>query len=120
MAQLLHIDASPRGQRSHTRRLTKELVDLWKKAHSDSTVVYRDVGRHSPPHVDEAWIAAAFTPPLLCLPQARSQHGERTGAVLMLRSLGFAASSVKSASVDSRATAWRSGSAAPASGTRVT
>ena len=63
MTQVLHIDASPRSDRSHTRRLTREFVDAWLETRPTDTVVYRDVGHHPPPHVDEAWIAAAFTPP---------------------------------------------------------
>ncbi len=63
MAHILHIDSSPRGERSHSRRLTKEFVEQWKQAHPDDTVTYRDVGRIPVPHVDEPWIAAAFTPP---------------------------------------------------------
>lgn len=71
MAHLLHIDSSPRGERfpsealrgSHSRRMTREFVEQWKQAHPSDTVTYRDVGRNPVPHVDEAWIAAAFTPP---------------------------------------------------------
>jgi FMN-dependent NADH-azoreductase len=28
MANILHIDASPRGERSHSRRMTREFVEL--------------------------------------------------------------------------------------------
>lgn len=63
MTHLLHIDASPRGERSHSRRLTKEFVAQWKQTHPNNTVIYRDIGRNPVPHVDESWIAAAFTPP---------------------------------------------------------
>jgi FMN-dependent NADH-azoreductase len=62
MAHLLHIDASPRGERSHSRRMTREFVEQWKQAHPGDTVTYRDIGRNPVPHVDEPWIAAAFTP----------------------------------------------------------
>lgn len=62
MAQLFHIDASPRGNRSHSRALTREFVNTWMTSHPADTVVYRDVGHYPPPPVDEAWIAAAFTP----------------------------------------------------------
>ncbi|OLP18495.1 FMN-dependent NADH-azoreductase [Leptolyngbya sp. 'hensonii'] len=62
MAHLLHIDASPRGERSHSRRLTREFVESWKQTHPGDIVTYRDIGRHPVPHVDEAWIAAAYTP----------------------------------------------------------
>lgn len=63
MAHLLHIDSSPRGERSHSRRLSREFVEAWKQAHSGDTVTYRDVGRNTVPHVDEPWIAASYTPP---------------------------------------------------------
>ncbi|ARV57740.1 FMN-dependent NADH-azoreductase [Nostocales cyanobacterium HT-58-2] len=69
MAHLLHIDASPRGERSHSRRLTRELVEAWKQAHPTDTVTYRDVGRYPVPHIDELWIAAAYTPQELRTPQ---------------------------------------------------
>jgi FMN-dependent NADH-azoreductase len=63
MAHLLHIDSSPRGERSHSRRMTREFVEQWKQAHPGDTVTYRDLGRNPVPHVDEPWIAAAFTSP---------------------------------------------------------
>ncbi len=68
-AHLLHIDSSPRGERSHSRRLTREFVEAWKQAHPDDVVTYRDVGRHPVPHVDEPWIAAAYTLPEQRTPQ---------------------------------------------------
>jgi len=63
MANILHIDSSPRGERSISRSLTYEFITSWKDAHPSETVTYRDLGHHPVPHVDEAWIAAAFTPP---------------------------------------------------------
>ena len=63
MTHLLHIDSSPRGERSHSRRLSREFVEAWKQAHSINTVTYRDIGRNPVPHVNEQWIAAAYTPP---------------------------------------------------------
>lgn len=63
MAHLLHIDSSPRGERSHSRRMTREFVEQWKQAHPNDAVTYRDIGRNPIPHVDEPWIAAAFSPP---------------------------------------------------------
>lgn len=62
MAHLLHIDSSPRGDRSHSRRMTREFVEAWQQTHPTDTVTYRDVGRQPVPHVDEPWIAAAYTP----------------------------------------------------------
>ena len=69
MANILHIDSSPRGERSHTRRLTRELVEARMQAHPADVVTYRDVGRNPVPHVDEPWIAAAYTPPEQRTPQ---------------------------------------------------
>ncbi|AKG23712.1 FMN-dependent NADH-azoreductase [Calothrix sp. 336/3] len=63
MAQILHIDSSPRGDRSFSRKFSHEFLAAWKNAHPDDTVTYRDLGRNPVPHVDESWIAAAFTPP---------------------------------------------------------
>jgi FMN-dependent NADH-azoreductase len=42
--------------------MTREFVEQWKQTHLDDTVTYRDVGRNPIPHVDEPWIAAAFSP----------------------------------------------------------
>ena len=63
MTNLLHIDSSPRGEKSHSRRLTQEFVEKWQHMHPSDTVTYRDIGRQPVPHVDEPWIAAAYTPP---------------------------------------------------------
>lgn len=63
MANLLHIDTSPRGERSHSRRLTQEFIEKWQHVHPNDTVTYRDIGRQPVPHVDEPWIAAGYTPP---------------------------------------------------------
>ncbi|MBH8576608.1 FMN-dependent NADH-azoreductase [Nostocaceae cyanobacterium CENA369] len=63
MANILHIDTSPRGERSISRSLCYEFITSWKDAHPGDTVTYRDLGHNPVPHVDESWIAAAFTPP---------------------------------------------------------
>jgi FMN-dependent NADH-azoreductase len=63
MTHILHIDSSPRGERSFSRKFSYEFVTRWKNAHSGDTVTYRDLGHNPVPHVDESWIAAAFTPP---------------------------------------------------------
>jgi FMN-dependent NADH-azoreductase len=69
MTNILHIDSSPRGERSHSRTLTHKLVTEWKAAHSKISVTYRDLGHNPVPHVDESWIAAAFTPPQAHTPE---------------------------------------------------
>lgn len=62
MAHLLQIDASPRGERSQSRRLTREFVEQWQQTHAADSLTYRDIGRIPIPHVDELWIAAAYRP----------------------------------------------------------
>lgn len=61
MTHILHIDSSPRSERSISRLLTKEFITAWKQAYPNHTVTYRDLGRHLIPPIDEAWIAAAFS-----------------------------------------------------------
>lgn len=63
MAHILHLDASPRGDRSVSRMLTKEFITGWKAAYPDDTITYRDLGHHPVPLVSETWIAAAFSAP---------------------------------------------------------
>lgn len=63
MARLLHLDASPRGDRSISRTLTKEFAAEWQSKYPDGTVTYRDLGHESVPLVSENWIAAAFSNP---------------------------------------------------------
>ena len=62
MANLLHVDSSPRGERSHSRKLSAEFVQQWLAKHPGDQVTYRDLGTHPMPLVDEPWIAAAYTP----------------------------------------------------------
>jgi FMN-dependent NADH-azoreductase len=70
--RLLHIDASPRGERSHTRRLTREAIAAWLSERPADEVVHLEVGRRPPPPVDEHWIAAAFTSPDSRTPDMRA------------------------------------------------
>ena len=62
MSQILHIDVSPRGDRSESRKLAQEFISGWQSSHPDDTVVYRDLSQNPPPYVDLNWIAAAFNP----------------------------------------------------------
>lgn len=63
MTRILHIDSSARGERSISRTLSQEFIDAWKNSHPEDRVQYRDLGRKPVPHVDENWIAAAFSAP---------------------------------------------------------
>jgi FMN-dependent NADH-azoreductase len=59
---LLHIDASPRGERSQSRRLGAEFRTAWQGAHPDGLVIARDLTAEPPPFVTAAWVEGAFAP----------------------------------------------------------
>lgn len=61
MTTLLHIDASARGPRSLSRRLSEHFVSTWITHRSSDTAIVRDVGRHPPPITTEFWIGSVFT-----------------------------------------------------------
>ena len=62
MTQILHIDASARGEASHSRKLSGELVQALKTAHPDAVVAYRDLHTAPIPFVTEDEIYAFYTP----------------------------------------------------------
>lgn len=72
MSTLLHLDASPRGGRSHSRQLADAFATAWAASHPGARVVHRDLGHNPVPHVDEPWIAGAFTPPATWSPESRT------------------------------------------------
>ena len=60
---ILHIDSSPRAERSHSRQLTRAFVAELKAAQPNASVVYHDLGHQPVPPVNELWIAAAVFRP---------------------------------------------------------
>jgi FMN-dependent NADH-azoreductase len=72
MPTLLHLDSSPRGERSVSRQLTRDFANAWKQAHPGAEVIYRDLGRNPVPFITETFIAAAFTPPDGLSPELRT------------------------------------------------
>ncbi|MGL4619075.1 FMN-dependent NADH-azoreductase [Chroococcidiopsis sp.] len=63
MASILHLDSSPRGDRSKSRKLAKKFIVAWQDLHPDDAIAYRDLRQTPVPHVTEDWIAASFTAP---------------------------------------------------------
>lgn len=59
---LLLVNASPRRERSLSRRLATTFVAQWRALRPQDAIVERDVGLDHPPLITEAWIAACFTP----------------------------------------------------------
>jgi FMN-dependent NADH-azoreductase len=72
MSHILHLDSSPRAERSFSRTLSHEFVTSWKEAHSGDTVTYRDLGHQAIPHVTEPWIAAAYSAPAEHTPELQA------------------------------------------------
>jgi len=62
MKKVLVINASPREERSHSRRLTNVFVEYYKEYKPESHIKLRDLGKSNIPHVTERWIAGAFKP----------------------------------------------------------
>ncbi|HEY9635342.1 MAG TPA: NAD(P)H-dependent oxidoreductase [Coleofasciculaceae cyanobacterium] len=63
MKRILHVDSSPRSDRSISRSLTEGFIAAWKEMFPSDTVTYRNLGHYSVPLIDESWITASFTPP---------------------------------------------------------
>ena len=59
---LLHLDASPRGARSNSRKLGQDFLAAFRTTQPDARIVSRDIGREPPPFVSEAWVEGAFAP----------------------------------------------------------
>jgi FMN-dependent NADH-azoreductase len=62
MNRILAIHASPRGERSHSRRLAEVFLSAWQLRNPQSQLTRREVGRALIPPVNEAFVAAAFHP----------------------------------------------------------
>ena len=62
MAQLLVVQASPRGEHSISRHLAKTFVQQWEAAHPGGRVVERDLAHTDLPYVTLPWLSASLTP----------------------------------------------------------
>lgn len=63
MATLLHINVSPRGNYSISRRLGNAAVQAWKDRNPGGRVIERDLAKTALTFVDLDWIAGAYSPP---------------------------------------------------------
>jgi FMN-dependent NADH-azoreductase len=63
MPALLHLDASPRGEFSISRQLSKAGVAAWKTKYPNGKVIERDLTKTDMTFVDLDWIMGAFSPP---------------------------------------------------------
>jgi FMN-dependent NADH-azoreductase len=60
---ILHIDSSPLGESSISRKLTAKTIAQIKAAHPDARVLTRDLGSAPLPHLDGPTLGSFFTPP---------------------------------------------------------
>ncbi|WP_353102730.1 NAD(P)H-dependent oxidoreductase [Myroides odoratus] len=60
--RVLVLNASARTTRSQSRKLAETFVNHWEILCFDSPIAYRELGIESVPHINEAWISAAFKP----------------------------------------------------------
>src|ERR1700751_4881896 len=72
MPTLLHLDASPRSDRSISRQLTRDFAMAWNQVHPSGQIIYRDLGHNPVPLVTETFIAAVYTPPGARSPDLRA------------------------------------------------
>ncbi len=79
MPTLLHIDASPRGDYSLSRRLSAAFAAQWKQVHPDGKIIRRDLPTSDLTFVDLDWIAGAFSAP--------DQHSEASKKALAISDL---------------------------------
>ena len=62
MKTVLRINSSARIERSHTRYLTDLFIREWQSLRPKDPIFSREIGIQPPVPVNQAWIAAAFTP----------------------------------------------------------
>jgi FMN-dependent NADH-azoreductase len=62
MAQLLVVQASPRGEYSISRNLASKFLEDWKTAHPGGEVVERDLAKMHLPYMNLPWLGASLTP----------------------------------------------------------
>lgn len=58
--KILHLDCSPMGEHSETRKLSRAIAEKLKRAHPNAHVVYRDLVIQPPSFVGAGWVLGAF------------------------------------------------------------
>jgi FMN-dependent NADH-azoreductase len=60
---VLHVDSSPLGDHSVSRKLTAKVLAELKESHPDTQIITRDLGTSPLPHLSGITVGAFFTPP---------------------------------------------------------
>jgi len=71
MTKLLVVEASPRGDHSISRTMTRRFVAEWQAAHPHGEIVARDLMETDLPFVTAPWLQAYFTPAELHSPEMK-------------------------------------------------
>ncbi|MBP2319949.1 FMN-dependent NADH-azoreductase [Kibdelosporangium banguiense] len=74
MTNLLHIDSSINGERSHSRPLTAAFAQAWKVANPDGGYTYRDLAVEQIPHLSGEYFAGATMPADLRTPEQTAAY----------------------------------------------
>lgn len=73
MTSILHLDASPRGERSRSRQLAHAFMNAWTAKYPKAETIYRDLRQTPIPHITEEWIEADFTPAAALTPEMKER-----------------------------------------------
>lgn len=74
--KILHIDSSPMGEKSFSKRISKEVVEGLKKKFPNSEVVSHDFAKNPLPHISAEVLGAFFTP-------VENQNEEQSKAIVV-------------------------------------
>ena len=85
MKKILHIISSPKGENSFSIKLGNAVVEQVQAANPGSTVEVRDLTKKPFPHLEEATLAAFYTPPAVQTPATKAalQHSDEAIAELL-------------------------------------
>lgn len=85
MKKILHIISSPKGENSFSTKLGNAIIDKLKAAEPDSTIQVHDLTKHPFPHLEEATLAAFYTPAEQHTSESRKalKHSDEAIAELM-------------------------------------
>ncbi|NWA06512.1 FMN-dependent NADH-azoreductase [Pseudomonas gingeri] len=109
MSRILVVEASPRGERSQSRRLAEVFLGAYGEAHPQARLTRRETGRALIAPVNEAFIAAAFYPRPAERPQAMQADlafSDELVGELLLNDLLVIATPMHNFSIPSGLKAW--------------
>ncbi len=85
MKKILHIISSPKGENSFSIKLGNAIIDKILAANPGSTVKVNDLSKHPFPHLEEATLAAFYTPVTAQTPESKKalQNSDQAIAEIM-------------------------------------